>query len=701
MVELQKAQSDTSKLTILEALCNECDIENNLKYGTLMKNLANSLMLKSSTYIEKKKYLTKKLYSIEISNIYYEQKSDTSRLLLLLKEGLNSAKQIMDTHNIVNSMKSIIAYYNKIGNRPKALEIIEKGIEFSKLYQDRKGLANFYRLLAEMYEQDKYYLKAIEKYQQELSVLKTTSNNKDDLAYSYAQIATVYGRLKNIKKAKVNFDSASVIAESPLIKIIVCNRKGQMYSSNQRYRDALIAYNESVYLSKNMDDKSFLWGAYSNIGNLYSAMNRFDSALFYTNKALRIAIEINYDNNISSSYQILRTIYFKMGNFKKANEIREKCKMFFNRYSIFEKENFYRMGAKIDSASGNWKAAFQNYQLYIFYQNKAKSDVLDKAVVKEKFQREYDKQKEIDRAVSTKEIERQKLARNSFMLGFILILIIAVLVFRSLLQNRKAKAIIENQKHLVEEKNREILDSIEYALRIQTAILPPAKIVKQYLENSFILYKPKDIVAGDFYWMESINDVVLFAACDCTGHGVPGAMVSVVCHNALNRAVREFGLTQPAAILDKTTEIVLENFAKSEEEIQDGMDISICALNTKTRKLEWAGANNSLIFINNGQLFETKADKQCIGYNDEITAFTNHEFKIASDTIIYLFTDGFADQFGGQPERKLTKKKFKELLMSIHKLSIQQQSIELDKFITNYKINTEQTDDILVIGVRI
>jgi serine phosphatase RsbU (regulator of sigma subunit) len=259
----------------------------------------------------------------------------------------------------------------------------------------------------------------------------------------------------------------------------------------------------------------------------------------------------------------------------------------------------------------------------------------------------------------------------------------------------------QKQKTIVEEKNREILDSIDYALRIQTAILPPQKIVKQYLENSFILYKPKDIVAGDFYWMESIGDVVLFAACDCTGHGVPGAMVSVVCHNALNRAVRVFGLRQPATILDKTAEIVLENFSKSDEEIHDGMDISICALNTKTNTLEWAGANNSLLIINNGQLTETKADKQCIGYNENVKPFTNHQFNLQPDTSIYLFTDGFADQFGGQDERKLTKSKFKELLISIQNLLIQQQVKELDDFIINYKNDTEQTDDILVIGVRV
>ena len=231
--------------------------------------------------------------------------------------------------------------------------------------------------------------------------------------------------------------------------------------------------------------------------------------------------------------------------------------------------------------------------------------------------------------------------------------------------------------------------------------------MKQYLDNSFILYKPKDIVAGDFYWMDSVKlkpngeEIILFAACDCTGHGVPGAMVSVVCHNALNRAVREFGLIQPAAILDKTTEIVLENFSKSEEEIQDGMDISICALNTKTNYLEWAGANNSLLLINNGQLTETKADKQCIGYNENAKPFTNHEFNLDPNTSIYLFTDGYADQFGGERERKLTKSKFKELLVSLHDLPIQEQAKELDEFITNYKKQIEQTDDILVMGIRV
>lgn len=261
---------------------------------------------------------------------------------------------------------------------------------------------------------------------------------------------------------------------------------------------------------------------------------------------------------------------------------------------------------------------------------------------------------------------------------------------------------LQQEKEIVEVKNREILDSIEYALRIQTAILPPSRIVKQYLTNSFILYKPKDIVAGDFYWMEMVDDLVLFAACDCTGHGVSGAMVSLVCHNALNRAVREFNLVQPAAILNKTTEIVVENFAKSEAEIKDGMDISICAYNAKTKTLAWAGANNPLWLIKNGEFVETKADKQSIGMDENNHPFTNHQFTLNNGDSIYIFSDGFADQFGGQNgEIKLTKKGFKNLILSIQNTSMPEQGKALERFILDYRSEGEQTDDILVMGVMV
>ena len=290
----------------------------------------------------------------------------------------------------------------------------------------------------------------------------------------------------------------------------------------------------------------------------------------------------------------------------------------------------------------------------------------------------------------------------SFVLLSVLIISLALVLFKNLKQRNKQNKIITKQKQIVEEKNREITKSIEYALRIQTAILPPARMVKQYLENSFILYKPKDIVAGDFYWMETIDDLVLFAACDCTGHGVPGAMVSVVCHTSLNRVVREYQITQPASILDKVFKLVIENFANSEEEIKDGMDISLCSYNTKTKELKWAGANNPLWLIRDGNLIETKPDKQPIDIHGNYGPFTNHTFTLNRRDVIYLFTDGFADQFGGERgEKKLTRKRFKDVLLSIQNKSMQEQGIALEKFIVDYRKEVEQIDDILVMGVRV
>ncbi len=267
---------------------------------------------------------------------------------------------------------------------------------------------------------------------------------------------------------------------------------------------------------------------------------------------------------------------------------------------------------------------------------------------------------------------------------------------------RERTLALRHEKELVETKNREILASIEYALRIQTAILPPLRIVKEYLADSFILYQPKDIVAGDFYWMETIDELILFAACDCTGHGVSGAMVSVLCNNALNRAVREFNMLQPAAILNKTAEIVTDGFSKSEEEIKDGMDISICAYNTKTKELEWAGANNPLWLIRNGTFLEIKGDKQSIGVNEHIRPFTNHKLGLDTGDSIYIFSDGYADQFGGKNgEVKLTKKRFKELILSIQDVSMKEQEKILEKYTLDHRGREEQTDDILVMGVKV
>jgi ligand-binding sensor domain-containing protein/serine phosphatase RsbU (regulator of sigma subunit) len=271
----------------------------------------------------------------------------------------------------------------------------------------------------------------------------------------------------------------------------------------------------------------------------------------------------------------------------------------------------------------------------------------------------------------------------------------------------KKNALIEAQKTLVEEKNKDIMDSITYAKRLQEAILPPTQLIKTNFPDSFVLYRPKDIVAGDFYWMEKSGDTILLAACDCTGHGVPGAMVSVVCSNALNRALKEFKIKETGKLLDQTRKLVIETFEKSESNVNDGMDISFCAINLKEATLEWSGANNPLWIITSTsedkkpELKELQPDKQSIGKQDGQKPFKTHSVKLNKGDTLYLFTDGYPDQFGGPKGKKFKYQQLVQILTETVSLPLEWQRNVLDKMFTDWKGALEQVDDVLIIGVRI
>jgi len=339
------------------------------------------------------------------------------------------------------------------------------------------------------------------------------------------------------------------------------------------------------------------------------------------------------------------------------------------------------------------------------------------------------------------------------------------LTFYFRLSNEEFEKKLIHVNELVSEKNKEITDSIQYARHIQKGLLPDENTVKSLLPESFVFYQPKDIVAGDFYWVEKTNGSILIAAADCTGHGVPGAMVSVVCSNALNRTVKEFGITEPGKILDKATELVIETFSNSYNgsEIKDGMDISLIKItpskkDTETFEIEFAGANNPLWLyrklyesdlvtedvivanktitgqqlnpkvacviskaveaqpekINVGQfkgaenyyLEEIKGDKQPIGRSINPKPFTTHQLKITKGDFVFLFTDGFADQFGGNLTTNAAGKKFRysqlrTLLQSVLNDSVVKQKEKVEKTFFSWKEGYEQTDDVTVIGIRV
>lgn len=283
-------------------------------------------------------------------------------------------------------------------------------------------------------------------------------------------------------------------------------------------------------------------------------------------------------------------------------------------------------------------------------------------------------------------------------------LIIEKKILEEKVKERTAEVVEKNIE--LDEKNKDITASIRYAKRIQDAILPPDEFVRKFLPKTFVLFKPKDIVSGDFYWLADKKDMVLFAAVDCTGHGVPGAFMSIVGHNLLDQIVGEHGITEPAKILNELNKSVSDTLRQSYTEdnsVKDGMDISLCCFNRKTNVMEYAGAYNPLWLIRNGELTEIKADKFPIGNlkAGENKKFTNHSIPLEKGDTLYIFSDGYADQFGGPQGKKFKYSAFKQLLLDNQNLSMEEQGELLEKEMAKWQGSIEQVDDILVIGTRL
>ena len=448
----------------------------------------------------------------------------------------------------------------------------------------------------------------------------------------------------------------------------------------------------------------------------------------------------------------------------------------------------------------NYKKALEFHKLYMEANDSLFNEEKNKQIVEmeskyqaEKKQQEIEKQKILleKKDIEVKQQEavasRQRMQRNAFIGGFALMLILAVVVLRSYRQKKKANILLSEQKEEIgqkneelqqqkeeitvqrdeleqtnekldetnkqlELKNKDVTDSINYAKRIQTAILPPEEYVTKSLPEHFILFKPRDIVSGDFYWATVKNNSLIIAAVDCTGHGVPGAFMSMLGVSFLNEIVNKQTLNpykemkeeilQANEILNQLRDNVINSLHQTgkADEAQDGMDIALCILNMETNELRYAGANNPLYIIrtviarsgatkqsnsdkeqsqkiaspdtlcrdrNDGyELIEIKADRMPIGIQivekiADLPSFTNHKIKLSKGDTIYMFSDGFVDQFGGPNGKKFKSKQFKQLLVDIQEKNMTEQKAILDKTIEDWKGDLEQIDDILVMGIRI
>lgn len=629
---------------------------------------------------------------------------------------INSDKEDSTKANHLSTLCYKLTKKNKYED---AFNYAKHGLDIETTLNRKARIAWFKRQIGIIYLYQGNYITAMQK---QLEAMKLFDEEKQthDVASCLGNIGMIYYYQNNLELALQNFNAAVKVHEKYKDSINIANSYNQIgvtLLNQKKYSKSLEALLKALKISEQTKDSLQISQIYDNIAIVYTEQGNFNGALklllewvdFRSKRASKRNIIFSFEN-IADVYIQLRqynmAIKYANSALSMANEIGDKNEI----------KNIHEILSEIYYKSGQYKEAYDNYKLYTQYSDSLINEESVKQIGDLKTNYAVKEKESQMKAAQEKQEAVLKTIIWSVLAGLLLVVAFAAFITRSLRTTRKQKALIEkqkeevnnqrliaeHQKELVQEKQKEITDSITYAKRLQEAILPPLELIRQ-LPDSFVLYQPKDIVAGDFYWAEQAGDYFFIAAADSTGHGVPGAMVSVVCSNALNRSVKEFGLTEPGKILDKTKELVVETFTKSNSEVKDGMDISLLAYNKATQQLQWSGANNPLYYITPGssELTEIKPDKQPIGKTEQAQPFTTHTLPYLSGTTYYLFTDGFPDQFGGDKGKKYLYKRFKELLLKLSTLPLSNQKDALQSEFSQWKGSLEQTDDVTVIGVRV
>ena len=501
--------------------------------------------------------------------------------------------------------------------------------------------------------------KAQEAIHESIELLVNKESHLYFLGIAYYQSAEIYQVLKDYDSALNTLNAGLDYfknSDSPF-KARFMNGIGNIHKSKGEFDEALKYFNESLSHIEGKQQAAMETKHYSDLGNYYLQLGDFEMALENQLKSVDIRKSMGQTSPLITNYIELAELFLKQNRLKEALEYALLAEKLSNEHNIIIKK--YQSDIVISNiyeAMGETTLALDYYKRY---------------------------------HVTKDQVVGNENARKIKQLS----------LHHEMESMQKEKEIFKLRNVVLKEALDEIEASVRYAKRIQEAILPSIDYIGSKFDDAFVLYQPKDVVAGDFYWMEESNDYVFFAVADCTGHGVPGAMLSVVCSNSLNRAVNEFHLISPAEILEKTTELVCETFAKGQEEVNDGMDISLIVFNKLKSELMWSGANNPLWFVQNGEFKEISAVRRPIGRSEVAVPFESHQIDISSPVFIYLFTDGYADQFGGPKGKKFKYTQLKELLLKIsHETGLVQQK-ELNAVLQAWKGNLEQIDDICVVGI--
>jgi serine phosphatase RsbU (regulator of sigma subunit) len=670
-------------------------------------------------YSEKNLALSRKLnykkgiaYSYNFMGIVSWGKGDLEKALDYYTKGLALMREAKELNGEASCLANIgYVHYNK-GNFTLAAEYTKRAIRIKELRNDRRGMAACYNNLGNIYQDQTNYKEALLSH---IKALKLREEIKDSsgIATSYINVAMVLEAQNKPDEALFNYQKALNAAGAAGDKFAMAdalNNMGSVNRSKGNFKASLEHYNRALKLYKELHYKMGEAATYNGIGNVYLQNKNYDEALQFQLKGLQIQESGGFKKGSASTYNSLGDISREMRNYNqaliyytKALEISTTIKSrdimrdsYKNLSTIYEKLNDKENTIKY---------------LKLYYEEK------DSLLNKENFRQIYEintrfetekKEKEIelltkDQIINEKTAKQQKIVRIALIVGLGLLGILLFSLYARYRFKQRANLLLERQKEEILKQSRLITDSIDYAKTIQEAILPDSEKLNSFLPDHFILYKPKATVSGDFYWIDKKGDQIICAVADCTGHGVPGAFMSILGQNILENVVQRSSAVDPGSMLTMLNNEIVARFYKNQESVKHGMDIAMIMIDEKRQQVQYAGARNSLYLVRENTLRDMKADKSSIGTvnrEQQAITYTNNVFDLKKGDMLYLFSDGFPDQKGGADKKKFFYQPFKELLVSISNLPLSEQEQQLDKAITQWMGSTEQIDDILVMGIR-
>jgi serine phosphatase RsbU (regulator of sigma subunit) len=606
-------------------------------------------------------FLVRKYYFYKMKSILY--------IFILLS--LNGLSQVRKPSKMIDSLKK--EYFNvSLKNFDQSIRIANQGLSLASKEKDSVSYAAFERLLGVSYYFKGDYKTASQHY---FKSIKTLENNKDkaELGHSYNELAKLYRKTRKLTLATENYDKALAIFvelnDSSNISMIY-NESGVVFEYEGNYKEALKRYNLSLHISENLKDNVAEAYALNNVAGVYSILNKYNDAQVYLLRALAIrkvlkdsfAIAINF-SDLASNNILEHDFNNGLKYIDSSNTIAIKLT-----YLELRSQN-YLLLTKAYENNHDIVHAYKAYQAYISLKdsifNRESESQLNE--LNTKYQTE---KKDLELAKNKIEIVNERNKRYITYGALAFFIIVCSISIWAFIQKRKNSRLLQSKNQLLEsankqishqkeelsEKQKEIVDSINYARKIQNALLASEKMLIEHLLNYFILFKPKDIVSGDFTWATIKDNHFYIACCDSTGHGVPGAFMSLLNIGFLSEAIKERNILEPGKIFDYVRSRLIETIGNDDQ--KDGFDGILICLDTHTKKMTYAAANNSPLIIRNNELVYLPCNKMPVGEGIKKELFDTFSLNYQKDDLLYLFTDGYPDQFGGPKGKKF---KYKQL----------------------------------------